>query len=143
MGPWFLVLVKKFVQDDPTSELRRSLWNASIEDVGRAPEDSHSLSRRTVVTRNEGPMAPELTAYGWVRPMSPVTKQGLSTMPTVEDQARDALISHVRTRNGGDHGQSGEFPPGFRKVAVVDFIEVEGETEGAIRPPALSGRNGH
>lgn len=59
----------------------------------------------------------------------------LATMDTIvaEEQAKYALVSHVRTRNRGRHGRSGKYPPDFDPDDVLDYIEVRGEDEGRPR----------
>lgn len=80
-------------------------------------------------------MTQELVAYRWVCPICSETKRGLSTMPTVTvgDQAKNALISHLRTKGGGGHGRPEEYPFDYDSEALLEFIEIGRDIEDDTR----------
>lgn len=71
-----------------------------------------------------GGMARELIAHRWTCPICSETKTSLATMDAVEaeEQAMNALASHVRTRDGGGHGSGGRFPPDLDVDSLRDHI---------------------
>lgn len=81
-------------------------------------------------------MVDDHIAHQWTCPICSETKMSLATMDTmdVEEQAKNALISHVRTTDGGGHGRGGKYPPDFDPDALLGHIGIEGED--ADRPPA-------
>lgn len=80
-------------------------------------------------------MPRELEVYRWTCPICSETKASLATMDSmdVEEQARSALVSHVRTRDRGGHGRAGRYPPGFNSDEALDCIEIEGVDEDRHR----------
>ena len=41
-----------------------------------------------------------------------------------KEQAKNALVSHIRTRDRGGHGREGAFPLGFDPDDAIDYITV-------------------
>lgn len=72
-------------------------------------------------------MVREIIAHTWTCPICSETKTSLATMDTMDAsaQAEHALVSHIRTRNGGGHYRAGKFPPGFDPDTVPEYVEVQ------------------
>lgn len=47
----------------------------------------------------------------------------------VEEQAKAALLSHIRTSESGGHGKAGGYPPDFDPDDALDYIEIGNESE--------------
>lgn len=72
-------------------------------------------------------MVREISEHTWRCPICSETKTSLATMDTMNAsaQAELALVSHVRTMNGGGHSRAGEHPPGFDPDTVPEYVEVQ------------------
>lgn len=72
-------------------------------------------------------MASELVAYRWTCPICSEQKSSLSTedKPTIVGQAENALLSHVRTRDGSGHGREGDVPSDIDRDDAIEHVEVD------------------
>ena len=80
-------------------------------------------------------MGEHVPAYRWTCPICSETTLGLPTMDGVgvEEQAANALTSHVRTSVGDGHGPEGGFPPGFDRDVAVEHVGLDGESDESGR----------
>lgn len=76
-------------------------------------------------------MASGLVAYRWTCPICAEQKSSLSTAdpPTIVGQAENALLSHVRTRDGSGHGREGAVPADLDDEDAIDHVEVEDDVD--------------
>lgn len=68
-----------------------------------------------------------LVAYRWTCPICSAQKSSLSTEDeaTIVGQAENALLSHVRTRDGSGHGREGDVPSDIDADDVTEHVEVD------------------
>lgn len=80
-------------------------------------------------------MSNDVPAYRWTCPICSATKLGLATVDTitVEEQAANALTSHVRTRIGGGHARKGDLPRGFDSDDVLGNVDTGLEVDDPKR----------
>lgn len=76
------------------------------------------------------------TIYDWECPICGTTRTGLThgRGAPVEDEARNAIIGHVRQTLGDGHGEEGEVPPGFDEVDIADSVRYREEFGGRTAP---------
>ena len=78
-------------------------------------------------------MGENVSTYRWTCPICSVTKPGLPTTDrvAVEEQAANALLSHVRTSVGDGHGDEGALPPGFDPDDATTHVSTDPAVDGA------------
>lgn len=69
-------------------------------------------------------MPDELIRYEWECPICSQQKMSLTSQnrATLEGQAKNNLLSHIRVTDGGGHGKAGDLPPGFALDNALDWI---------------------
>ena len=76
-------------------------------------------------------MSSDLVVYRWTCPICSAEKSSMSTedKPTIVGQAENALLSHVRTREGSGHGREGDVPADLEDDDAIDYVEVDADPD--------------
>ena len=86
-------------------------------------------------------MTSELVVYRWTCPICSAEKSSMSAedKPSIVGQAENALLSHVRTREGSGHGREGTVPEDLADDDAIDYVEVDEDVDigsGEVPPYA-------
>lgn len=88
-------------------------------------------------------MSQSILTYRWTCPLCSKSKTGISTRDrtTFLNQAKHALLGHVRVTDDEVHGRAQQFPTGFDRDDVFEFIEIKPSDAVGIPTPhrVLSG----
>lgn len=85
---------------------------------------SVSRSCRRELTGQEGSMPTDLRVYRWTCPICGQASQGITSGESMsgEQEARNALLGHLRSTAGDRHGETGELPTGVDVQSVLDHV---------------------
>ena len=75
-------------------------------------------------SRVDGNVSVAGRVYRWVCPICGATSIGSAVPEDLPSRANNALIAHVRTTAGGDHGSRHALPDGSTRADFVDDVEV-------------------
>ena len=76
-------------------------------------------------------MVQGLKMYTWRCPICHERQSNLTTIEraTMERQAENVLLSHIRTTRGNGHGREGALPDDFDPNEAIQHIEFRNEVE--------------
>ena len=89
-------------------------------------------------------MPSEIHVYEWTCPICGQTTQSINTSDTlsVEGEAENALLGHLKTTSDDVNGESSEFPPSVNARTVLDNVDVHEVVDDQTDSDPLAGQPG-